>query len=96
MTPNYGPGQHRGICYFCLEAITGWREQGWDLIFQSHVCGPCIRRMGKIRDDLSGKKLGWPYVLDLLHSGELATMEARAWWKLVEDEERKMKEASAE
>lgn len=70
--------EHHGECFFCLECVTGWRAEGWDLVFQSPVCGPCLRRVRILQE-----KVYDPDGLGLyseVRSGEWASSDERRIW----------------
>jgi hypothetical protein len=65
----------KGTCYFCLECVCGWRTEGWDLVLQSPVCGPCLRRVCQLQEKVYGPR--GQRALNLIRHGDWATDEAR-------------------
>ena len=70
------PESH-GTCFFCLECVTGWRVAGWDLVFQSPVCGPCLRRIRLLQEKVYDPNAESLY--QKVEGGAWATDEARIW-----------------
>lgn len=66
-----------GNCFFCLECVSGYRAVGWDRVFQSPVCGPCLKRVRFLQDKVYnpiGESL-----YEKVRYGEWATDAAREY-----------------
>jgi len=74
---EWGKEKHHGRCFFCLECICGHRAIGWDLVFQTPTCGPCLERVRYLQDKVFGPRGESLY--EKVGYGDWATDVARAW-----------------